>query len=58
MSQESKKIVGFIKNLSIINPAYVAVLSRLKLMTADKQERFLSKFHGMELADFMMAVEA
>ena len=58
MSQESKKIVGFIKNLSIANPAYVAVLNRLKLMTADKQERFLRKFHGMELADFMMAVEA
>ena len=58
MSQESKKIVGFIKNLSIANPAYVAVLNRLKLMTADKQERFLSKFHGMSLADFMMAVGA
>lgn len=58
MSAESKKIVGFIKNLSISNPAYVAVLNRLKIMTADKQERFLSKFHGMSLSDFMMAVEA
>jgi hypothetical protein len=57
MSQESKKIVGFIKNLAITNSAYVAVLNRLKTMTADKQERFLSKFHGMELSDFMMAVE-
>ena len=58
MSKESKKIIGFIKNLSIANPAYVAVLNRLKVMTADRQERFLSKFHGMELSDFMMAVEA
>jgi hypothetical protein len=58
MSKESKKIVGFIKNLSITNPAYVAVLNRLRIMTADRQERLLSKFHGMELADFMMAVEA
>ena len=57
MSRESKKIVGFIKNLAITNSAYDAVLNRLKKMTADKQERFLSKFHGMELADFMMAVE-
>jgi hypothetical protein len=58
MSQESKKIVGFIKNLSIANPAYVAVLNRLKLMPSKKAERFLSRFHGMELSDFMMAVEA
>ena len=58
MSAESKKIIGFIKNLSITNPAYVAVLNRLKIMTADKAERYLSKFHGMTLADFMMAVEA
>ena len=58
MSKESKKIVGFIKNLSIANPAYVAVLNRLKTMTADRQERFLSKFHGLGLSDFMMAVEA
>lgn len=57
MSQESKQIIGFIKNLSIINPAYVAVLNRLNLMKADKQERYLSKFHGMSLSDFMMAVE-
>ena len=58
MSAESKKIVGFIKNLSITNPAYVSVLNRLTIMTAEKQERFLSKFHGMNLSDFMMAVEA
>ena len=58
MSQESKKIVGFIKNLAITNSAYDAVLNRLKMMTADKQERFLSKFHGMGLSDFMMAVES
>ena len=58
MSQESKKIIGYIKNLSITNSGYEAVLNRLKIMSVDKAERFLSKFHGMSLADFMLAVEA
>lgn len=58
MSQESKKIVGFIKNLAITNGAYVAVLNRLKRMGREQAERYLSKFHGMSLADFMLAVEA
>jgi len=58
MSAESKKIVGFIKNLSITNPAYVAVLNRLKRMGKVQSERYLSKFHGMTLSDFMLAVEA
>lgn len=58
MSAESKKIVGSIKNLSITNPAYVAVLNRLKRMGKVQSERYLSKFHGMTLSDFMLAVEA
>jgi len=57
MSQQSKTILGYIKNLAITNSAYVAVLNRLNLMSVAKQERFLSKFHGMDLSDFMMAVE-
>lgn len=57
MSQESKTIIGYIKNLALTNSAYVAVLNRLKIMSVAKQERFLSKFHGMGLSDFMMAVE-
>ena len=58
MSQQSKTILGYIKNLALTNTAYVAVLSRLNIMSVSKQERFLSKFHGMELSDFMLAVEA
>lgn len=58
MSQESKKIIGYIKNLALTNTAYVAVLSRLNIMSVAKQERFLSNFHGMELSDFMLAVES
>ena len=58
MSQQSKTILGYIKNLALTNSAYVAVLNRLNLMSVAKQERFLSKFHGMDLSDFMMAVEA
>ena len=58
MSSESKKIVGYIKNLSITNAGYVAVLNRLKLMGEERAEKFLSKFHGMKLDEFIMAVEA
>lgn len=58
MSQESKKIIGYIKNLALTNSSYMAVLSRLNIMSVAKQERFLSKFHGMELSDFMLAVES
>ena len=58
MSQQSKTILGYIKGLALTNSAYVAVLNRLKIMSVAKQERFLSKFHGMELSDFMLAVEA
>jgi len=57
MSQQSKTILGYIKNLALTNSAYVAVLNRLKLMSVAKQEHFLSKFHGMDLSDFIMAVE-
>ena len=31
MSQESKKIIGYIKNLALTNSSYVAVLSRLNI---------------------------
>lgn len=58
MSQESKKIIGYIKNLALTNSAYEAVLGRLNIMSVSKQERFLSRFHGMELSDFMLAVES
>lgn len=58
MSQQSKTILGYIKDLALTNSAYVAVLNRLKIMSVAKQERLLSKFHGMELSDFMLAVES
>ena len=58
MSQQSKTILGYIKDLALTNSAYVAVLNRLKIMSVAQQERFLSKFHGMELSDFMLAVES
>ena len=57
MSQQSKTILGYIKGLALTNSAYVAVLNRLKIMSVAKQERFLSKFNGMELYDFMLEVE-
>ena len=58
MSQESKKIVSYIKNLSITNSGFAAVLNRLKSMGDEKAEKFLSKFHGMSLSDFMLSVGA
>ena len=58
MPQQIKAILVYIKDLALTNSAYVAVLNRLKIMSVAKQERFLSKFHGMELSDFMLTVES
>ena len=58
MSQKSRVILNYIKNLSIVNSAFVAILNRLNGMTAKQADKFLSKFHGMTLDEFMMAVGA
>ena len=58
MSKESKRIMGYIKNLSITNSGFEAVLNRIKVMGDERAERYLSKFHGMSLSDFMMSVGA
>ena len=58
MSKKSVVILNYIKNLSICNSAYVAILNRLRNMDAKRADKFLSKFHGMTLEQFMMAVEA
>lgn len=58
MSQESRKIVSYIKNLAMTNSGFNAVLNRLSHMTDEKAEKFLSKFHGMSLSDFMLSVGA
>ena len=50
--------MGYIKNLSITNRGFEAVLNRIKLMGDERAERYLSKFHGMSLSDFMMSVGA
>jgi hypothetical protein len=58
MSKKSKVILNYIKNLAIVNSSFVAILNRLNGMDAKKADKFLSKFHGMTLAEFMMAVGA
>lgn len=57
MSKQSQVILGYIKNLAICNSGFVAVQNRLKHIGPQKAEKFLSKFHGMTLAEFKMAVE-
>jgi hypothetical protein len=58
MSKKSKVIMNYIKNLSIVNSSFVAILNRLNGMTAKQADKYLSKFHGMSLSEFMMAVGA
>ncbi len=58
MSQKSRVILNYIKNLSVVNSAFVAILNRLNGMDAKKADKFLSKFHGMTLSEFMLAVGA
>lgn len=58
MSKKSLVIMNYIKNLSIVNSAFVAILNRINNMDAKRADKFLSKFHGMSLSEFMMAVGA
>ena len=58
MSKQSKVIIGYIKDLTAVNSGFEAVLAKIRLMAPEKAERYLGRFHGMTMGEFMMAVGA